>query len=492
MWLVVLKTVAMVTTSVDERLFEVGEPAETAAGPPGAPVDKTFRPYDMDQVWLLPPSLVDWLPEGHLARLVDDLVEHTLDLSEILASYTEERGAPPYDPRLLLKLLIYGYATGVCSSRKIEQRCHDDVAFRFLAANATPDYRSIARFRRRHLHAIRGLFVQVLATCRRAGLVKLGRVALDGTKVRANASRHKAMSHERMTRREAQLAAEDARHGRDRGGEELPGELARRRSRLAKIRAAKESLERDAREAAAERAARRVAERAERAVQAGGEVDPVVVDAQAHSAAEAAAAAAQPKPTAQRNFTDPESRIVKTADGSFQQGYNAQVIVDDTHQVIVAAELTNQAADAPHLPDLLDQVQANLGALPRQLLADAGYCSQDNLRAATDRAVDALIATGRMGHHQSPPTAPRGRIPNDATPRQRMARKLRTTKGRAAYARRKVIVEPVFGQMQTRQGADRLLLRGQAAAKAEHLLHCLCHNILKLLTSGQPLPATAS
>ena len=567
MWFVPLKNAGMAVTSVDERLFDAGEP-DPAAVRERAAVDKTFRVYDQEQVFLLPPSLQEWLPEEHLARVVSDLVDDTLDLSGIRASYVEERGAPPYDPRMMLKLLIYCYATKVCSSRKIEARCHDDIAFRFLAANAAPDFRSIARFRKRHLAAIKGLFVQVLAVCRRAGMVTLGQVALDGTKVRANASRRKAMSYERMGKREAELAAEiaeleaqvdalladadaadaaeDARYGADRRGDELPAELARRRSRLATIRKAKADLEAEAARVAAERvrerARRKAAARAAAQQHDGGSAardqdgrqpardsaavdDPTVpaddderpaaaddatvsvaddepsaaagsdvgaaadddpaADPAVEAAAQAAAAAAVPKPKAQRNFTDPDSRIMKTSDGSFHQCYNGQAVVDAAHQIIVAMRLTNQAADAPHLPDLLDEVEANLGALPRLLLADAGYFSGDNVAACAAAGVDALIATGRFKHHEPQPPAPRGRIPNDATVKQRMARKLRTKKGKAAYARRKVIVEPAFGQMDTRQGAGQLLLRGGDAAEAEWTLHGLCHNVLKLVTAGR-------
>lgn len=550
MWLWLLNNVVMTTSLADERLFDVGE-AEPATPGQRRAVDKTFREYDQEQVFLLPPSLQEWLAEDHLARVVSDVVDHTLDLTEIRASYTEERGAPPYDPRMMLKLLIYGYATKVCSSRKIEARCHDDVAFRFLAANATPDFRSIARFRKRHLDAINGLFVQVLAVCKRAGLVTLGQVALDGTKVRANASRRKAMGYERMTKREAELAAEiaeleaqadallteaarvddaeDTRYGPDRRGDELPAEVARRSQRLATIRKAKADLEAEAAEAAAERARVKARKKAERQAAkadhdaaatassdtSGGDTEPGVaqpaatddasgsgdnetatapaaatvtdptVDDEVEAAAQAAAAAAVPKPTAQRNFTDADSRIMKTSDRSFHQCYNGQAVVDDAHQIIVAMRLTNKAADAPHLPGLLDEVEANLGTLPRLLLADAGYFSEANVTACAARAVDALIATGRFKHNEPQPPAPRGPIPKDATVKQRMARKLRTKAGKAAYARRKVIVEPAFGQMDTRQGAGQLLLRGQHAAEAEWTLHGLCHNLLKLFTSGK-------
>lgn len=464
----------------DERLFEVPE----AVGAPAAerpPVDKTFRRYDPHQVFLLPPSLDEWLPEDHLARFVSELVDEVLDLEPFVASYTEARGFPPYDPRLMLKLLIYGYVTGVRSSRGIERRCHDDVAFRYLAANAAPDFRSIARFRRRHLTALKALFAQALGLCRKAGMVRLGRVALDGSKVRANASRRKAMSYARMNQREADLqrevddmmrdaeatdAAEDERFGPDGRDDDLPGEMARRQSRLAKIRKAKADLETEAAERAAARAAERARKRGATA-------------AEAAEAAEAAGAEAVPEDKAQRNFTDPDSRIMKTSDGSFHQCYNAQAVVDDAHQVIIATRLGNCAADAPCFADLLDDTITHCGT-PRQVLADAGYFSEDNLNAAAERGVDALIATGRLKHNQTPPPAPRGRIPNGATAKERMARKLRTKKGRAAYARRKAIVEPVFGQIDTTQGGKRLLLRGSDAAQAEWSFLAACHNLRKL------------
>lgn len=472
----------MSAVASDERLFPVQAVVSGVAEGPKPPVEKTFRPYDPHQVFLLPPSIEDWLPEGHLARFVSELVDEVLDLGPFLAGYTEARGYPPYDVRLMLKLLIYGYVTGVRSSRAIERRCHDDVAFRFLAANQAPDYRSIARFRRRHLKALDGLFLQALRLCQAAGMVKLGRVALDGTKVRANASRRKAMSYERMGEREAALqaevdamlaeaeatdAAEDAEFGPDNRGDDLQGELARRESRLAKIRKAKADLEAEARERAADKAA-------ERAGRRGAD------EAQVAEAAARAAEAAVPDPKAQRNFTDPDSRIMKTSDGSFHQCFNGQAVVDEAHQVIVATDLHNCAADAPSLVPMLDATIANCGNTPREFLADAGYFSEDNANAAAERAVDALIATGRLKHHETPPPAPRGRIPANATAKERMARKLRTKKGKAAYARRKAIVEPVFGQMQTLQDGDRLLLRGEEAARAEWNLLSACHNLRKL------------
>lgn len=476
------------------------EPAEP---PVKGPVDKTFRAYEPDQMFLMPPSIDDWLPEGHLARFVSELVDEVLNLEPFLAAYTEVRGFPPYDPRLMLKILLYGYTTGVRSSRGIEKRCHDDVAFRFLAANQAPDFRSVARFRRRHLGALEALFVEVLGLCREAGMVKLGRVALDGSKVRANASRRKAMSYKRMTEREADLqaevdkmmadaeatdAAEDQRFGPDGRDDDLEGEMARRASRLAKIRRAKADLEADAARRAAADAARKAWHRSGRRGEDPAGADHHAEDAAAATtkeAAEEAAGRARPDDKAQRSFTDPDARIMKTSDGSFHYCYNAQTVADEDHQVIVATRLTNQSADAPAFASMLDEIEANCGTRPRQVLADAGYFSEDNVAAAADRAIDALIATGRLKHHETPPGAPRGPIPKNATPKARMARKLRTKHGRAGYARRKAIIEPVFGQIDTVQGTKKVLLRGETAAAAEWALLAACHNLRKLFNHTQ-------
>lgn len=473
----------------DEALFEA-DPFRVTPGPTsggeGAGVVKTFRAFDPDQVLLLPPSLDDWLPEGHLARFVADLVDEHLDLSAIDAAYKEGRGAPPYDPRLMVRLLLYGYTTGVRSSRGLEKACTDIVAFRWLAAGAAPDYRAIARFRKRHLAALGNLFLQALALCQAAGMVSLGQVALDGTKLRANASKRKAMSYGRLTEKEKILAqevsdllaaaeetdkAEDATYGKNRRGDELPDELARRESRLVKMRAAKQSLEEEAAAAAAEQA--RVKARAK------GEGEDTVAERAAEAAGKAVV-----KPKAQRNFTDPQSRIMLTGDGSFQQCYNAQAVVDADHQVIIATEVGQCAADVNTLIPMVKQATANTGLAPVQVLADAGYCSAANLEAAAGltatTGTEFFIATGRHRHGEPAPLAPRGRIPTTATKKQRMARKLKTEKGRAVYARRKVIVEPVFGQMSILQGGKRLLLRGLEAARGEWLLLAACHNLRKL------------
>jgi transposase len=484
----------MATSAAQDRLVEVEAVGEPAAGRVAVGAAKTFRAYDPDQVLLMAPSLADWVPDGHLARFVSDLVDEALDLSAIYAGYVDERGFPPYDPRLMVKLLIYGYATGTPSSRKLEERTFSDVAVRFLCANQHPDFRPIARFRKRHLDALAGLFVQALRLCREAGLVGLGSLALDGTKLRANASRHKAMSYERMVKKEAQLeveiaairanalallgeaeqtdAAEDERFGVDRRGDELPEELQRRESRLAKIREAKAALE-------AEAVERETVRRAE--LEAQGKTPRPPRDGSDPF---------KPKPGAQRNFTDPESKIMKTSDGSFHQCFNGQAVVDSVAQVIVAAELSAHAPDARQLEGALDQLAGNLAAIDAELpagavlTADAGYFSEENTRITAGHGLDAHIATGRFKHTEPQPPARRGPIPKNANPKQRMARKLATKKGRATYARRKAIVEPVFGQLQTVQDARQLLLRGEGAGRAQWRFQCTIHNLLKLHRNG--------
>jgi transposase len=476
----------MADDRVGDKLFEVetGPVAARVVTPVGA--QKRFRHYDQSQSFLLPPSLDDWLPENHEARFISDVVENMLDLSGVYDSYTEASGAPPYDPAMMLKLLLFAYSIGVTSSREMERRCHVDVAFRWLSANAAPDYRSLSRFRRRHLGALDALFVQVLALCAEAGLVKLGRVALDGTKLRASASRHKAMSHDRMGPRiedlEAQVAAllaeaeatdaaEDEAFGADRRGDELPPELATKEGRLAKLRAAKESIEAEARDKAAKKAEQKAREKG-------------ASEAEAQAAGTTAAEGATPPGRAQRNFTDPESRMMKTNDG-YQYAQNAQAVVDEEAQVILAHSVSNQAADAPQLMEMIEATEANLGAAgiegnPDTFITDAGYFSEKNVTDATDAGVDVLIATGRLKHHERVPDAPRGPIPKDATVKEKMARRLRTKAGRADYARRKAIVEPVFGQMKVRQRAGFLRLRGLEGAQGEWALHSLCHNLRKL------------
>jgi len=424
---------------------------------------KTFRPYEPDQMLLMPPSLQDWVPEDHLARFVGDLVD-TLDLSAIEDTYYEERGYPPYHPCMMVKVLLYAYCTGTYSSRRMAAKLHDSVAYRFLAAGNQPDFRTLSDFRKRHEEALSGLFEQVLVICRESGLVKLGRVAVDGTKIKANASKHKAMSYGRMLEKAAALRKEikemfrqaeatdreeDRRYGPDRRGDELPEELARRETRLKKIREAKAALEAEAKKKAA----------------AEGK-DPK-----------------EPKPRAkaQHNFTDPESKIQKTSDG-FIQGYNAQVAVDETFQVIVAQHVTSAAPDVNQLQPAVESIAATLKSQPKEVLADAGYWSEENIRALEKKGIEPFIATGRRKHGETRPS-PRGRAPKDMTLRQRMARKLLTTRGQKAYSQRQVIVEPVFGQIKQARRFRQFLRRGVRRVQHEWSLVCTAHNMLKLRTA---------
>ena len=437
-------------------------------------MSKTYRPYDPDQDFLMPASMRDWLPGEHLAYFISDVVDQ-LDLSAILARYeSEERGYPPYHPVMMVKVLLYAYCIGVPSSRKIEKRLCEDIAFRVLAANNTPDFRTISDFRKDHLKALSGLFLQVLKLCQKAGLVKLGHVALDGTKMKANASKHKAMSYKRMREEEARLKnevaelmakaeavdeEEDCRYGKDKRGDELPKELAFRESRLKKIREAKAALEEEAdREAEAAASANR-----------------------RHSGV--------PDDKAQRNFTDPESRIMPAPGGKhFIQAYNAQAAVDSSHQVIVAAEVINKPADRGQAEPMMDMVKANTGKLPRQMSADAGYFSSDAVNSLIGQGIDVYMAPDKMGHRLTLPAAPMGRIPKSLSTVDRMRRKLRTKKGKERYSLRKELPEPVFGQIKQGRGFNQFLLRGVDRVSGEWKLICTGHNLLKLFGAHRDGP----
>lgn len=448
--------------------------------------ERTFRPYDRDQLLLLPPSLKEWLPAGHLVYFVADLVE-SLDLGEIMEYYGgPARGTVPYDPKILTGVLLYGYCVGVFSSRKIERKLEEDVAFRVLAANQRPDFRTISDFRKAHLKALSGLFVQVLQLCWKAGLVKLGHVAVDGTKIKANASKHKAMSYERMNTEEARLKKEvdallrqaeeqdeleDAEYGRNRRGDELPAELAFREGRIKKIREAKEALEREAKEEA--EAKKREREALEKEGPVSGpkpkEPDP------------------NPCPKSQKNFTDPESRIMPSSGDkkSFTQAYNCQAAVDGKSQIIVAADVTQEANDKKQAVPLLSQVAANTGTAPKKTLMDAGYFSKENVAEAERLGTEVFMPPNRQEHGKTAVAAGRGRIPDNFTPAERMRRKLRTKRGRGVYALRKEIVEPVFGQIKQARGFRQFLLRGVKKVKGEWSLICTTHNLLKLWKSGR-------
>lgn len=468
---------------------------------------RTFKPYDMDQPYLLPPDLRSWLPEGHLALFVSDVVE-ALDLSLILEPYErgDGRGYPPYHPVMMVKLIVYGYCTGKTSSRKLEKATWEDVACRVLAGNQQPDHDSIADFRRRHLKELAGLFVQVLKLCQEAGLVKLGHVSVDGTKVKANASRHKAMSYERMTETETRLVreveallaeaeaadkAEDAHNGKGKRGDELPDELRRRESRLRKIREAKAALEAEAKaraEAQADEARRRLAERDRQEAETGrkiGGLPPRIPDPEKST----------PDPKAQKNFTDPESKIMLDgATKSFQQAYNAQIAVDGHAQIIVAAAVTQDGVDNAQLAPMLMAVKAHVGRLPEVATADNGYFNPVALADRRLAGVDLYVATGRerkatRSMECATPTPPAtGSVPvppgAPVSVVQQMRDKLATEAGKAIYKRRKCIPEPVFGQIKEARGFRRFSFRGLASATAEWTVIALTHNLLKLFRCG--------
>lgn len=455
--------------------------------------ERTFRPYDPDQMLLLPPSLKEWLSEGHLAYFVSELVEG-LDLSEILKSYGgPARGTVPYNPKMLTAILIYGYCTGVFSSRRIARKLEEDVAFRVLAANERPDFRTISDFRKAHLNALSGFFRQVFKLCQKAKLVKLGQVAVDGTKIQANASKHKAMSYDRMKKEEARLTAEieemfraaqkideeeDALYGSDRSGDELPAEFAFRENRLKIIREAKVELEREAKEEAEAEKREREAREKE-----GKQHGP-----------KPKAPSEIPDPKAQKNFTDPESRIMpsSTNKGSFLQGYNCQAAVDGKSQIIVAADVTQEPNDKQQARPMLEQVVLNAGAAPKKALMDAGYFTDENVATIEGLKTEMFVPPNRMEHGRNVPAAPRGRIPEAFSVADRMRRKMQTKRGRAIYAKRKEIVEPVFGQIKQGRGFRQFLLRGVEKVKCEWSLICTTHNILKLWKSGRFKPGFAA
>jgi len=448
-----------------------------------------FQPYEREQALLLPQDMREWLPEGDLAYFIPDVVA-TLDLGAIYSTYDGSKGGqPPFHPEMMVSLLLYAYCLGLPSSRKIEEGTYQVVGFRVVAADRHPDHDTISEFRKRHLQALAALFVQVLELCREAGLVKLGHVALDGTKVRANASKHKAMSYGRMEEKEKELEAEvarllalaervdaeeDALYGKGKRGDELPEELKFRETRLKKIREAKKALEERARAAAEKKRAERAEEEAQRKAlcekRKGPEPKPIS-DA--------------PDPKAQINFTDPESRIMKDgATKSFEQSYNCQALVDSHAQIIVATRVTQEANDKQQVAPLVEKMKENLGGdKPAELSADNGYFSEDNVLYLEAQGIEPFIATGRQKHGEQV-LLPSGCIPENATIKELMARKLRTLSGRGAYKKRKEIVEPVFGQIKDARGFWQFLLRLLAKVTAEWDLICLTHNLLKLHRSG--------
>ena len=438
-------------------------------------MSKTFRSWDVDQGWLLPPSVHEFVPAGHLAHFVRDTVREGLDLSAILRTYDEERGQPPYHPAMMVALLLYGYSRGVYASRRLAQACEERVDFMAVTGLNKPDFRTISEFRRRHLQALSELFVQVLRLCQSAGLVQLGHVAVDGTKLKANASRHKAMSYGRMKQSEPKLAAEveawlkaaeaqdaadDAEFGADLRGDETPAWMADKQQRLERIRKAKAELEAEAK------------------------IDPADLDPDGpgpssgmQERGKRKRAKDGPPDKAQRNFTDPDSRI-QPSQGGFIASFNGQIAVDGAHQVIVAQRLATNPADYSALVPLVDQAKANLGRKLKEVSGDTGFATEANLRAMADRKVRAFLTPGRAKSLKTQ-TAGEPRF-KDKPLMAAMASTLKRAGRRSRYRLRKQTVEPVFGQIKQARGFRQFLLRGLDKVRGEWALICTAHNLLKL------------
>lgn len=504
---------------------------------------KKFRHYDPEQEYLLPENPRTWLPKDHLVFFLNDVVDK-MDLNAITQPYeAEERGYPPYHPVMMVKVLLYAYCIAVFSSRKIMRCLHEDVAFRVISGNNQPDFRTICEFRRRHLAALEGLFTQVLHLCMEANLVRLGHVSIDGTKVKANASRHKAMSYKRMgeemdrLRREVRSMLEEAERvdeeedavygdrsgmempeelsdperrrefieravealggspakeeeatpsddgapsGRDLMGEEPFGELERRAGRMERITKAKRVLE--------ERVRQEVEEEEEDADHGPGDSgeDPGKKVSKRRKKGnrggkKGAREPPVPKDKDQYNFTDPESRIMPDSSNrkAFIQGYNSQLVVDEANQIILASDVTENPSDRPQLPGMMDKVEEGCGKHPKRASGDAGYFSTGNLEYLESHGIDAYIPPDKTRHTHPPPKVSRGRIPKGMSVSDKMRRKLRTKKGREVYSRRKAIVEPPIGQIKHARGFRRFSMRGKDKARGEWALVCMTHNILR-------------
>jgi transposase len=441
-------------------------------------MSKTFRSWDVDQGWLLPPSVHEFVPAGHLAHFVRDTVREGLELSAILDSYEVDRGQPPYHPGMMVAVLLYGYSRGVYSSRRLAQACEERVDFMAVTGLNKPDFRTISDFRRRHLKALSELFVQVLKLCQSAGLVKLGHVAVDGTKLKANASRHKAMSYGRMKTAEPKLAAEvaawlkaaeaqdraeDAEHGADLRGDETPAWMADKAQRLERIRSAKAQLEAEAK------------------------IDPSDLDPDGPGPSSGmqergrrkAARDGGPPDKAQRNFTDPDSRIQPTRDG-FIAGYNGQIAVDAAHQIIVSQRLATNPADYSALILLVDQARANLGRKLKEVSGDTGFATEANIAAMNERRIKVYLPPGRAKHGDGAGGAGGDRALKAKPLMAAMAKTLKRAGRKSRYRLRKQTVEPVFGQIKQARGFRQFLLRGLDNVRAEWSLICTAHNLLKL------------
>lgn len=443
-------------------------------------MSKSFRCWDVDQDWLLPPSVHQFVPPGHLAHFVRDTVREGLDLSAIVGVYKSVQGQPPYHPGMLVSLLLYGYSRGIYSSRQLARACEERVDMMAVTGLNRPDFRTISDFRQRHLPALQHLFEQVLRLCQKAGLVTLGHVAVDGTKLRANASKHKAMSYKGMATREPKLAAEvaswleqaaaadateDAEHGADRRGDETPAWMADKQRRLERIRAAKAQLEAEA-----------------KAGPGAADPDgPGPSSGMQERGARKDVPAAIPPDKAQRNFTDGDSRIMPSG-GGFIAGYNGQIAVDAAHQIIVAQRLVTNPADFAGLLPLVDQARANLGRKPREVSGDSGFASEANLAAMAERRIRAYLSPGRTRHDESDPVA--GRVLKRKPLMQAMAETIRRAGRRSRYRLRKQVVEPVFGQIKQARGFRQFLLRGLNKVCGEWAMLCTTHNLLKLYSAA--------
>ncbi len=444
---------------------------------------KKFKNYQPNQLMFVSTCLGDWLPEDHPVHFISEVVDQ-LDLSSIYNDYRDYRAQPPYEPRMMVKILVYAIIKGIHSSRKIEKALYEDVAMRILSANQQPDHWTLSEFRRRHLEALGELFVQTVQLAEKAGLVKLNHVAVDGTKIKANASKHRAMSYGRMEKEETRLREEieqileqmeqvdreeDKKYG-NRRGDELPEELSTRQQRLKAIKEAKAALEEEAKE----KHRRAQDQRKQEAEKRGKPYRPRKSEEEA-----------RPNPKDQRNFTDPESRIMKDSNKAFIQGYNAQAAVDVETHIIVGAELSNQAADSPHFVTQMDEVQNNTGRKPQNALADTGYFSKVNLDYLEEHGIEAFIPPEKIRHNKwRLQQAPRGRIPKDASKEYLMRRKLQTKQGKTRYKLRHTSVEPVFGFIKEQLNLRQFLLRGQEKVSSIWSFDCAVHNLLKIYRAG--------
>ena len=432
---------------------------------------KTFRPWDVEQRWLLPPSVNELVPEEHLAHFVRDTFRDELDLSAILSEYSEERGFPPFHPVMMSALLLYAYCQGVYSSRRIATSCVERVDFMAVTGRSQPDFRTVAKFRKRHLGALARLFEQVLRLCQRAGMVRLGHVALDGTKIKANASKRKAMSYGRMKEAEPRLAMEvqnwfdradaldaedDAKHGADRSGDELPDWVVNKEQRRQRIQAAMAQLE----------------------AEAAGEPDDDPEPPSKKPGPEPSSPEVESKPAdkTQLNFTDPQSKLMKTS-GGFEQAYNCQAAVDGAAQIIVACDVVAKQNDVNELAPMLSQLRRNVGRNPRELSADTGYFSERNLRELKRRRIRGFVAPTKERIKAKP--SQRRALAQSTLARQ-MRQRLDRGGYRSRYRLRKQIVEPVFGQVKHARRFDRFSMRGHDACRAEWAIVSTASNLLKL------------